>query len=291
MQYEVRNTRATRAPELLREARVRHAGSFLNDTQWDDFLLIYKGDVDKALVGYIAWADGEIAKINGIPPVPGAPNVALIPDTADLSTIPVAVLRAEMTRLEQLISADTVIRNQYTALGQRIATENGALQTLKTRLEDARGGADRRKALQVERDDAYERLFDAVVSEQRALTDLYAPLMRRLLYIWRDFKQDDGKAVQAWTARQLADDHGVARLAKAFTRYSWGQGMGLNGLGDMVAKRSDRASVEAIHTLLDRDAFRGRLESLETVEMVKDEDSDAIRRFLRAWRSRDETGD
>lgn len=180
MQDEVRNTRATRAPELLREARVRHAGSFLSDAQWDDFLLIYKGDVDRALAGYITWADAEIAKINGIPPIPGPPNVALIPDAADLSTVPLAVLRAEMTRLEQLISADQVVRNQYTALAQRIATENGALQALKTRLEDARGAADRRKALQAERDDAYERLFNAVVSEQLALTDLYAPLMRRL---------------------------------------------------------------------------------------------------------------
>ena len=177
---EVKNTRATKAPELLRETRVRHAGSYLDEKQWDDFLLIYKGDVDKALAGYIAWADGEIAKITGVPSPPGDPNVALIPDDADLSIVPLNTLRAEMARLEQLISADTVVRNQYTALSQRIAAENGALQTLKTRLEDARGAGVRRKALQTERDDAYERLFDAVVSEQQALTNLYAPLMQRL---------------------------------------------------------------------------------------------------------------
>jgi ABC-type cobalamin/Fe3+-siderophores transport system ATPase subunit len=180
MQDEVRNTRATRAPELLREARVRHAGSYLDDAQWNDFLLIYKGDVDKALVGYIAWADAEIARINGVAPPVANPGNALIADTVDLATVPLATLRAEMARLEQFISADTVVRNQYTALSQRIATENGALQTLKTRLEDARGAAVRRKALQSERDDAYERLFEAVVSEQQALIDLYAPLMRRL---------------------------------------------------------------------------------------------------------------
>lgn len=180
MQDEVNNTRATRAPELLRESRVRHAGSYLSDTQWDDFLFIYKGDVDKALTNYIAWVDGEIAKINGVPPVPGDPNIALVADTADLSAIPLELLRAEMARLERLISADTVVRNQYAALAQRIATENGALQTLKTRLEDARGAEVRRKVLQIERDEAYERLFDAVASEQQALTDLYAPLMSRL---------------------------------------------------------------------------------------------------------------
>lgn len=181
MQDEVTNTRATRAPELLREARVRHAGSYLSDAQWDDFLLIYKGNVDKALVDYIAWVDAEISKLNGVPPAPADPNVALIADGADLTAIPLAHLRAEMARLEQLISADTVVRNQYTALAQRIATENGALQTLKTRLLDAGGAAVRRKTLQTERDEAYERLFDAVASEQQALTDLYAPLMLRLV--------------------------------------------------------------------------------------------------------------
>ena len=183
MQDEVRNTRATKAPELLREARARHAGSYLDDKQWADFLLVYQGNVDGALTGYIAWADAEIAKINGVPPVPpppGVPQAPLIPDNADLSGVPLAVLRAEMTRLEQLISADTVVRNQYAALAKRIATENGALQALRTKLEDARGAEARRKVLQAERDDAYERLFDAVVSEQKALADLYAPLMAKL---------------------------------------------------------------------------------------------------------------
>jgi hypothetical protein len=33
-----------------------------------------------------------------------------------------------MTRLEQFISADTVVRNQYTALSSRIAQENSALK-------------------------------------------------------------------------------------------------------------------------------------------------------------------
>jgi energy-coupling factor transporter ATP-binding protein EcfA2 len=180
MQDEVKNTRASLAPELLRQAQTRHAYSGLGAAEWNKFLLIYQGDVDAALLGYIAWADTEIAKINGVPPRPGDPNVALIPDSADLTTITLATLRAEMERLGRLINADAVVRGQYNALAQKIATENGALQTLKTRLADAQGAAERRKLLQAERDDAYERLFEAIVSEQQALVDLYAPLMQRL---------------------------------------------------------------------------------------------------------------
>jgi hypothetical protein len=180
MQDEVKNTRASLAPELLRQAQTRHAHSGLGVEQWNNFLLVYQGDVDAALLGYIAWADAEVAKINGVPPPPGDPDVAFIPDDADLATVTLAMLRAEMERLGKLINADAVVRGQYNALAQKIATENGALQTLKTRLADAQGAAERRKILQAERDDAYERLFDAVVSEEEALVDLYAPLMQRL---------------------------------------------------------------------------------------------------------------
>ena len=49
MQDEVRSMRATRAPEMLRQAQARHANSGLDVKQWDEFLLIYKGDVDKSL--------------------------------------------------------------------------------------------------------------------------------------------------------------------------------------------------------------------------------------------------
>ncbi|MGY3441333.1 TrlF family AAA-like ATPase [Bradyrhizobium sp. USDA 4473] len=180
LQDEVRSMRATGAPEMLRQARARHGGSGMSDQQWDEFMLVYKGDVDKSLTAYIAWADNEVRKVNGTPPPPGDPNGALIPDSADLSTLPLAPIAAEMSRLEALFSADKVVRDQYAALTGRIAQENSALQTLETRLADAQGAAARRKALQAERDDAYGRVFEAIINEQNALAGLYAPLMTRL---------------------------------------------------------------------------------------------------------------
>jgi hypothetical protein len=180
MQDEVKNTRSAKAPELLRQAIARHPVSGLNDAQWDTFLLVYKGNVDSALSSYITWADQQIMGLTGAAVPEGEPNVALIGPGTDLSTLSLWVLRAEMGRLEKLISADTVVRNQYAALSKRIATENSALQALKTHLADAEGAAERRKTLQKEREDAYGHLFAAVISEQQALVDLYAPLMARL---------------------------------------------------------------------------------------------------------------
>lgn len=180
LQDEVRSMRATGAPEMLRQAQARHTNSGMDAKQWDEFLLIYKGDVDKSLAAYIAWADREIRNLNGVPPPPGDPNVALIADTADVSTLPLAPIAAEMTRLEVLFNAVKLVRDQYAALTARIAHENSALQTLETRLTDAQGAAARRKGLQSERDDAYGRVFEAIIDEQNALAGLYAPLMARL---------------------------------------------------------------------------------------------------------------
>ena len=159
LQDEVRSMRATGAPEMLRQAQTRHVNSGLNAKQWDKFLLIYKGDVDKSLAAYIAWADGEVGKLNGSPPPTGDPNVALIPNDADLSTLPLAPIAAEMTRLEALFSADKLVREQYAALTRRIAQENSALQTFEKRLTDAQGAAARRKDLEKERDDTYGRVW------------------------------------------------------------------------------------------------------------------------------------
>lgn len=180
LQDEVRSMRATGAPEMLRQNQARHNNSGLDANQWDEFLLIYKGDVDKSLTAYTAWADGEVRKLNGVPPSPGDPNVALIADEADLAMLPLATIVAEMARLEALFGADKLVREQYAALTKRIAQENSALQTLEARLTDAKGAATRRKNLQTERDDTYGRVFEAIINEQNALAGLYAPLMERL---------------------------------------------------------------------------------------------------------------
>lgn len=258
MQDEVKNMRATKAPEMLRQLQARHSGSGLATEQWDEFLLVYKGDVDKALSGYIVWADQEIAKINGVPPPSGDPNVALIADGEDLATVQLATIKAEMVRLEQFISADTVVRSQYAALSSRIAQENSALKALETRLIDAQAASARRKALQTEREASYGRVFDAIVSEQNELIALYAPLMARLAGssgtlrklsfsvsrvvdadTWGDFAEDElidcrragpfygrGSLIKlansdlkpAWEAGSAADVR--AAMARFITRYS-----------------------------------------------------------------------
>lgn len=179
MQAEVANLRSSKAPEMLREAQARHAAG-LSPEQWQNFLLDYKGPVDADLASYVAWADQKIAELKGIPPAPADPNITLIPDGTDLSNVTLSVLNAEIARLTALFSADKLVRDQYTALSNRITQEQSALQNLESRLADAKGATARRKQLQAERTDSYRSVIEALIGEQHAMEELYKPLMERL---------------------------------------------------------------------------------------------------------------
>jgi hypothetical protein len=112
---------------------------------------------------------------------------------------------------------------------------------------------------------------------------------RHLLYRWRDLAGKNGAAVKKWTKAQLKSDAAVVTLAKAFTSYSWSQGMGFAGLGDRVAKRNTRASVDSLDLIMDKAEFRKRVEALVGKKTpLADEDAETVRTFLVAWRKRDE---
>jgi hypothetical protein len=180
LQDEVKDLRRNQAPEALRQSQSRHQHSGMSPEQWEAFLLDYKGTVDSDLAGYVEWVDGKIADLKGTSPPPGDPNAPYLPDNADLSTVSLLTLEAEMARLEKLVSADQDTQRRYTVLSGNIATESAALQTLTEKLKDAQGSKDRALELQAQREEAYGRAFDALVAEQSVLEELYAPLLERL---------------------------------------------------------------------------------------------------------------
>ena len=180
LQDEVVDLRRNKAPETLRQTQARHPGSGMSPEQWDAFLLDYKGEVDNALAEYIVWAESQISGLKGGPPSLGNDQTPYISNDADLDTLPLAILEAEMSRLEKLVSADKQIQRNYAILTSRITAESAALETLKQKLIDASGAKDRRQQLQRDREAAYQRAFEAIIAEQAVLEQLYAPLMERL---------------------------------------------------------------------------------------------------------------
>ena len=177
---EVSSVRATTAPEMLRQSQSRHEGSGMTADQWKEFLLDYKGPVDKRLAGYISSTATKVTDLTGTDPKPVPKDTPHIAPGAELKSVKLATLNAEIRRLEGMLNADKLVRDQYSALSRRIRREAAALQTLQVRSEDAKGAAKRRRLLQQERNETYERMFGAILSEERALSELYAPIQRRM---------------------------------------------------------------------------------------------------------------
>ncbi len=104
--------------------------------------------------------------------------------------------------------------------------------------------------------------------------------------MWRDLADNDGAEVKAWTAAQMKDDAMIATFVRAFTSYSWSQGLGIAGLGDRVAKRNTRANVDLLDQIIDKPEFRARVEQL-AAKNAPDDDGVAVCEFLSAWKRRD----
>jgi hypothetical protein len=94
--------------------------------------------------------------------------------------LPLAILEAEIQRLEKLISIDRDTASRLTAISRRITEENTNLQRLNLHLADCEEAPERIKGLVEEREAAYTRVFEAVLEEQNVLIHLYQPLMIRL---------------------------------------------------------------------------------------------------------------
>ena len=103
-------------------------------------------------------------------------NESLIADDVKLNRQPLALLEAEIARLEKLVSIDRDTASKFSALSKRITEESAAIETLKEKLADCEGAKERAKKLVGEREAAYVRVFEAIAAEQTVLTDLYSPL-------------------------------------------------------------------------------------------------------------------
>lgn len=180
LQDEVRNFRRYQAPEALRRSQERYRTTNLKGDEWNPFLLDYTGDVDSILDTHLKKAANSMTSWKGIPTPTSGANAPLISDDADLDRQNLALLEAEIARIEKLVGADQQTTAKYSALSKRIVEETVALERLKERLADCEGAKDRVKLLVQDREAAYVRVFEAVAAEQNVLIELYSPLMKRL---------------------------------------------------------------------------------------------------------------
>ena len=121
---EVESFRENEAPECLRRSKERHAASRMTPEDWEPFLIDYTGDVDQKLTTLLKKCPNCACYWQGTRPDPPATSeTPLIAADADLEKTPLAVLEAEIARLQKLVNADAATQKQFAALSERIVAE------------------------------------------------------------------------------------------------------------------------------------------------------------------------
>jgi hypothetical protein len=178
---EVQDLRQNKAPEVLRSMRDRYQRSGLQGEDWNRFLLTYSGNVDESVAQKATEAQQGMASWRGTAPSgPVDASGSFLRPADDPAKTPLAVLEAEIVRLEKLVAADRDTANKLAAVTRRIVEEKTALERLVEKQTDFEGARQRADALVAEREQGYVRVFDALIAEERVLNELYAPLMQRL---------------------------------------------------------------------------------------------------------------
>ncbi|MFF3027590.1 TrlF family AAA-like ATPase [Microbacterium sp. NPDC057944] len=175
---------ARRLPALAADLQRAHAGAGLSASDWQAFELKFTGDPAHVVAKHLVELREQIADLTGRPiPRPTSPAAEWPPFIADgvgLGTEPLSTLKAESTRLGQLIGLDGAKQKQLTALNDKITKNEAALAAANTAAANATGAQARIKVLAGNRKASYASLFDGFASEQAELTKMYEPLSTML---------------------------------------------------------------------------------------------------------------
>ncbi|MDF2461797.1 MAG: hypothetical protein K0Q43_32 [Ramlibacter sp.] len=186
LEMDVADFRDRRAPDLLSEMQQERQDTGLSQDDWSQFKVGFVGDVDLLLQTRLRDARALVGRLQGpADSDPAArpdadPKVELIADEADLAKQTLSLLDREVARLNQLVGADQNKVKRYATLTDKINKAEGALVKLDEQIKRAREADDRIESLIQLRRTSYEGIFEAIVEEETALGQLYAPIKARI---------------------------------------------------------------------------------------------------------------
>jgi ABC-type lipoprotein export system ATPase subunit len=204
---DISEVRQNMAPAQLRALEEKHEKTPLNDEEWKDFLLNFSGKVDETVYRHSSTLKEKIDVLKGTAPEkPIGETGAFLEADAELDEVSLAVMEAEITRLQVVVTSDGVSAKKLETVSKHIQTEKAALAKLEEQLTDCKGASARAQSLVNQRREGYERVFEALLSEEKVLTQLYSPLTTRLEAYGGSLKN------LSFTVKRVAD---VARWAKS----------------------------------------------------------------------------
>ena len=107
-----------------------------------------------------------------------------------------------------------------------------------------------------------------------------------LLFEWRRLSPEGADEVRRWTGERLTDDRFVLAMTSTMTSVGWAQGMGWNGMGDRVARRTIRVHEEPFREIVDVTVLDRRAEELIARPDLDEADRSILETYRNAPRGR-----
>jgi energy-coupling factor transporter ATP-binding protein EcfA2 len=232
-------------PRFVEQLRGRYANAGLTDEQWLAFLPSFSVDVVRMLSDELESAALGHAAVLGENPAEGVTFDGT--PAEDLPRLTVSQLRAEQSRLEQLVGLDKTRATQLRRLQDQAAETRAGLVKLRREIEEAEKAIERIIELAGVRAAHYEAYFNAILDEEEELRQLYAPLDRildeaggstaKLRFVVRrrvDARAWAEQGEELLDLRTSGPFHGAGemeRIAKTQLEGAWAQGDGAAAAG------------------------------------------------------------
>jgi predicted KAP-like P-loop ATPase len=110
------------------------------------------------------------------------------------------------------------------------------------------------------------------------------PRFAYLLFEWARISEEGDAGVRRWTDERLANNHFVVMMAKAMCAIGWSQGMGWDGGGDLVARRTIHVNTQIYRDILDVERMDSRVGELIATPTTSDDDRAVLVRYRDAPR-------
>ncbi len=185
LKEDVEDLRQRALPEIAEGLRIEREEAALTKSEWDQFGLMFAGDVDGILARRIEEAKRQARALEGAPATPGQdadadPAIALIAPEDDLSKHTLGLLERELARLRKLVGMDAQNGRRFKQIADKVSKAKTALAKADAEIVKGRGAAERIEAFRLQRRAAYVGVFQAVLDEEAALAQLYEPLKARI---------------------------------------------------------------------------------------------------------------
>jgi AAA domain, putative AbiEii toxin, Type IV TA system len=182
---DIKSMREGQFLEVIDELRLNREEAALSATDWEQFRLVFAGNVDGVLSLRVQETRRLLYSLEGEPAAAATgvepdPSLPLVGDGDDLSKHPLALLERELDRLRKLVGMDAQNARRFKVIAERVSKAKIALAKVESEIAKGNGAAERMEGLRHQRRTSYVGVFQAVLDEEAALADLYQPLKARI---------------------------------------------------------------------------------------------------------------